>query len=141
MIGVGVKNSTSDLLIANCDEFIYYDDLVIVRKPARAKPKAAPARKSAATQKEKESDEKKQEALLLVVETFEAILEERGEEEKIWGSMVKQTLKRRRPGFSEAYYGFRSFGELLEEAAKRKILDLERDQKSGGFVIKSVIDK
>ena len=141
VIGVGVKNSTSDLLIANCDEFIYYDDLVMERKPPRPKPKTAPARKTPRTQKDKDSDDKKQEALDLVVETYEALLAERGEEEKIWGSMVKQTLKRRRPGFSETYYGFRSFGELLEEAGSRDILELERDQKSGGFVIKGVIVK
>ena len=136
VIGLGVKNSTSDLLIANCDEFIYYDDLVIDRKPPRPKPRPAAARKTAPTPKDKESDDKKQEAMDLVVETYEAIVEERGEEEKVWGSMVKQTLKRRRPGFSEAYYGFRSFGELLEEAETRGILVLERDLKSGGFVIK-----
>jgi uncharacterized protein (TIGR00288 family) len=141
VIGVGVKNSTSDLLIANCDEFIYYDDLVLERKPPRAKPKATPSRKTTPNQKDKDPDDKKQEALDLVVETYEALLEERGEEEKIWGSMIKQTLKRRRPGFSEAYYGFRSFGELLVEAETRGILSLERDQKSGGFVIKGIIVK
>ena len=97
--------------------------------------------KTTASQKDKDPDDKKQEALDLVVETYEALLEERGEEEKIWGSMIKQTLKRRRPGFSEAYYGFRSFGELLEEAETRGILSLERDQKSGGFVIKGIIIK
>jgi len=136
VIGVGVKNSTSDLLIANCDEFIYYDDLVMERKRPRPRPRATPARKTPPSPKEKDSDDKKQEAMDLVVETYEAMLEERGEEEKIWGSMIKQTLKRRRPGFSEAYYGFRSFGELIEEAETRGILELERDQKSGGFIIK-----
>jgi len=141
VIGLGVKHSTSDLLIANCDEFIYYDDLVIERKRPRPKPRPATTRKTGPTSKDKESDDKKQEALDLVVETYEAIVAERGEEEKVWGSMVKQTLKRRRPGFSEAYYGFRSFGELLEEAETRKILKLERDKKSGGFVIKSVLIK
>lgn len=71
------------------------------------------------------------------METYEALLGERGEEELIWGSMIKQTLKRRKPGFSESYYGFRSFGELLEEAATQGLLDLVPDQKSGGFIVKS----
>jgi hypothetical protein len=82
-------------------------------------------------------DDKKQEAWDLVVETYEALVEERDEGENIWGSMIKQTLKRREPGFSESYYGFRSFGQLLEEAGKQGILKLEKDEKSGGFIIKS----
>ncbi len=138
VIGVGVKNSASDLLINNCDEFIYYDDLVKRgRRKARAsRPKSKG--KTARVHKEEEAhpEDKKQEAFDLVVETYEALLEERGEEEKIWGSMIKQTLKRRKPGFNEAYYGFRSFGSLLEEAESRGILELERDQKSGGFIVK-----
>ncbi len=140
VIGVGVKNSTSDLLMANCDEFIYYDDLVR-RQPARKKPPAKegarkPAR-SAAAKAAKAGEDRKQEAWDLIVETYEALVEERGEEEKIWGSMIKQTLKRRKPGFSESYYGFRSFGQLLEEAEAQGILDLEREEKSGGLIIKS----
>ena len=82
-------------------------------------------------------DVKKQEAWGLITETYEALLVERGEEERIWGSMVKQALKRRKPGFSEAHYGFRSFGQLLEEAEAHGILKLERDETSGGFIIKS----
>ena len=137
VIGVGVKNSTSDLLIANCDEFIYYDDLVR-RRPARPVAKRAPARKPARgkTATENAGDAKKQGAFDLIVETYEALVEERGEGEKIWGSMIKQTLKRRRPGFSESSYGFRSFGQLIEEAGEAGILDLERDDKSGGSIIK-----
>ncbi len=140
VIGVGVKNSTSDLLIANCDEFIYYDDLVR-RQPARRKepgpevthrPVRSPTAKAA-----KPVKDKKQEAFDLIVETYEALVEERGEGEKIWGSMIKQTLKRRKPGFSESYYGFRSFSQLLEEAAARGILELEPEEKSGGYIIKS----
>jgi uncharacterized protein (TIGR00288 family) len=137
VIGVGVKNSTSDLLIANCDEFIYYDDLV---RKKRSKPRAkqAPRAKSKSPKAKADQvvEDKKQEAWDLIVETYEALIEERGEEEKIWGSMIKQTLKRRKPGFSESYYGFRSFGQLLEEAGAQGILDLERDEKSGGFIIK-----
>ncbi|MBN2398473.1 MAG: NYN domain-containing protein [Deltaproteobacteria bacterium] len=140
VIGIGVKNSTSDLLIANCDEFIYYDDLVRPQ-PARKKTagkaggrKPAPG---AAAKAPKTGKDKKQEAWDLIVETYEALIEERGEGEKIWGSMIKQTLKRRKPGFSESYYGFRSFSQLLEEAEAQGILDLERDEKSGGLIIRS----
>ena len=85
----------------------------------------------------KQSDDgKKQEALDLILETIEALGTERGEDEKIWGSMVKQALKRRKPGFNEAYYGFRSFNKLLEEAEARHMLKLERDEKSGGYIIR-----
>ena len=139
VIGVGVKNSTSDLLIANCDEFIYYDDLVQQtlsrKKPAASKTAAKKTAKAAPVKKEKTSDDKKEEACELVVETYEALLQERGEEDRIWGSMIKQTLKRRQPGFNESYYGFRSFGDLLEEAQKQGLVKLERDDKSGGFLV------
>ncbi len=70
-----------------------------------------------------------------MLETIEALIAERGESEKVWGSMVKQALKRRQPGFNESYYGFRAFSELLEEAEKRKLLRLERDEKSGGQIV------
>jgi uncharacterized protein (TIGR00288 family) len=148
VIGVGVKNSTSDLLIANCDEFIYYDDLVREQAKARRTPrKRASAQTSTATHathasgetkdSEAKDEDKKQEAFDLVLATIEALFAERGAEDKIWGSMVKQTLKRRSPGFNESYYGFRSFNTLLEEAAKRHLIALERDDKSGGYVVHS----
>ncbi len=149
VIGVGVKNSTSDLLIANCDEFIFYDDLVRERKrPAAKKAPAkaaangakAPARKDAAEEArapaKKGDDERRQEALDLIVETVEALFAERGGDEKIWGSMVKQALKRRKPGFNESFYGFRSFNGMLEEAERRGSLALERDEKSGGYIVR-----
>ncbi len=137
VIGVGVKNSSSDLLIANCDEFIYYDDLVredeakhrAAKKRREARPAGAP-KGSAAT------DGKEQEAFDLVIETLQALIAERGEGEKIWGSMVKQALKRRKPGFNESYYGFKAFSDLLEDAEKRKLVILERDEKSGGYIIR-----
>ncbi|MBI5895726.1 MAG: NYN domain-containing protein, partial [Desulfobacterales bacterium] len=91
---------------------------------------------STATAAEKDPEERTQEVLDLIMETLEALAEERGSEEKIWGSMVKQTLKRRRPGFNESYYGFRSFNKLLEEAAARDLMELEPDEKSGGYIIK-----
>ena len=176
VIGVGVKNSTSDLLIANCDEFIYYDDLVrerkarVVRKTpakkagsagaaeavktpdaapkgngnaspptrrrARAAKSDAPATEAAESVSSGADDDRVQQALDLVLGTIEALAAERGGEEKIWGSMVKQALKRVKPGFAESYYGFRSFNALLEEAATRGLIALESDPKSGGYVIR-----
>ena len=146
VIGVGVKNSTSDLLISNCDEFIYYDDLVRedeakkrrVKKTVDRAPKGEPKKQVEAKKGsgDKNVEDKRQEALELVLETVEALGKERGEEEKIWGSMVKQAMKRRNPGFSESYYGFRAFSDLLEEAKKRGLLELTRDEKSGGYVIR-----
>ena len=142
VIGVGVKNSTSDLLIANCDEFIFYDDLVRETPTRRraASRKAAPKPAADAPVAEvdaapKSDDDRRQEALDLILETIEALGTERGEDGKIWGSMVKQALKRRKPGFNESYYGFRSFNKLLEEAQSRNLLTLERDDKSGGYII------
>ena len=159
VIGVGVKSSTSQLLIANCDEFIYYDDLVRAQKARQAPkkkaedkvaskaaaPPAAPATKSAATAGSKPAKahkapktdaDRKQEAFDLVLETVEALIAERGEDEKVWGSMVKQALKRRNPGFNESYYGFKSFNALLEEAKARNVLELDRDEKSGGYLVR-----
>ena len=137
VIGVGVKKSSSDLLISNCDEFIFYDDLVREKakrpqrqKPAAAKsdaPKAAPAG----------DDGKKQEAVDLVMETIEALVSERGADGKIWGSMVKQALKRRQPGFNESYYGFRTFRKLLDEAEARKLITLHHEE-NGQVSIKSI---
>jgi hypothetical protein len=143
VIGVGVKQSSSDLLVANCDEFIFYDDLVRekTRKQSRKKKPAAPAKagKPAADADTADTDkaDKAAEALDKMMETIEALFAERSAEEKIWGSMVKQALKRRSPGFNEAFYGFRSFGKLLDEAQARKLIELEPDEKSGGVIIKS----
>jgi uncharacterized protein (TIGR00288 family) len=140
VIGVGVKKSTSDLLVAACDEFIYYDDLVREQKrrqePARKKTEAKAAPSTSGDKSA--SADKRQEALDLVLETVEALADERGAEETIWGSMVKQALKRRNPGFNERYYGFGSFNELLEEARTRNLVELERDEKSGGYAVRAV---
>ena len=136
VIGVGVKKSSSDLLVANCDEFIFYDDLVREKAKKQSRKKSTAASTSASKAAAAESD-KTQEALDLVVETVEALVAERGAEEKLWGSMVKQALKRRKPGFNESYYGFRSFGKLLEEAQARKLLTLQPDEKSGGVLVQS----
>jgi len=143
VIGVGVKNSSSELLIANCDEFIFYDDLVRESEAKRKKTRKTPVKHQASAQprteqKDNGEEDKKQKALDLVVETVEALFEERGEEDKLWGSMVKQALRRRMPGFNESYYGFRSFSRLLEEARDRDLLELELDEKSGSYIIKNV---
>ena len=139
VIGIGVKNSTSDLLISNCDEFIYYDDLVREDEAKRrAAKKRRETRPAGGTKEAAPSDDKKQEAFDLVIETLQALTAERGEGERIWGSMVKQALKRRKPGFNESYYGFSSFSKLLDEAESRHLLQLERDEKSGGYIVRSV---
>jgi uncharacterized LabA/DUF88 family protein len=171
VIGVGVKNSTSDLLIANCDEFIYYDDLVRAgrrpssrksaakdsngAKPAKttraaragkrsaAEPPPAPpadaAEPAPAGAPVKSDEERVQQALERIVETVDALIGERGVEEKVWGSMVKQALKRRNPGFNESFYGFRSFNGMLEEAARRGLLALERDEKSANYSVRPLV--
>ena len=138
VIGIGVKQSTSDLLISNCDEFIFYDDLAtaaaddeaVAPAKARSKKRGKRAKKNVA----KPSDPA-QEAIDLVIQTTEALYAERGDRAKLWGSMIKQTLKRRSPGFNESGYGFSSFSDLLEEAANRKQLEIERDEKSGGYIV------
>jgi len=141
VIGVGVKNSTSDLFINNCDEFIYYDDLVR-KEPSKARRRTAAAASASPAPKAEKSGENKgpdrTEALDLVVETFEAVAEERGETEPIWGSMIKQAIKRRHPGFNERAHGFRSFNDLLAEAQKRGFLELQADEKSGGYTVRAV---
>jgi uncharacterized protein (TIGR00288 family) len=157
VIGIGVKNSTSDLFLNNCDEFIYYDDLVrkepskARRRKAAAAPAATPAAPAAvarpADSVSAESAPPAQtrvldvtDALDLVVETLDAVIEERGENEPIWGSMIKQAIKRRHPGFNERAYGFRSFNDLLADAQKRGLVTLQADEKSGGYMVR-VVDK
>jgi len=145
VIGVGVKNSTSDLLVANCDEFIFYDDLVREVRRAAAK---RDERKGQGQQqgrrpvddsnrKKEDLEARKLQALEMVVETFDALVSERGDTGKIWASLLKDTLKRRRPDFSETFYGFRTFGNLLEEAQTRGLFEFGRDEKSGTYVYRS----
>ena len=132
VIGVGVKNSTSNLLTNNCDEFIYYDGLVDDHKSSNWR---KPAKKSAKTEpsREKIPEDKVGEEIQLVLETAEGLQGDKGDQ--LCGSMVKQTLKRRRPDFNERVYGVRSFNDLLEEAAQRGLMTLELDEKSGGYII------
>ncbi len=140
VIGIGVKDSTSDLLSANCDEFIFYDDLVRVQEAKKKQAaKKAPAKKKAEATKPaegKSEEDKKQEAMDFLVETVEGLISERGSDEKLWGSMVKPTMQRRRPGFNETYYGYRSFKELIEDAQKHKLVVLVKDEKSGQYTIR-----
>ncbi|HEX8613107.1 MAG TPA: NYN domain-containing protein [Telluria sp.] len=143
VIGVGVKQSTSDLLVANCDEFIFYDDLVREVKRAAAKRderKVQPQAKRSpdeGNRRKEELEARKAQAIDLVVEMFDALVSERGDSGKIWASLLKDTLKRRRPDFNETYYGFRTFGNLLEEAQNRGMLEFGRDEKSGAYVYRS----
>ncbi|MBA2664318.1 MAG: NYN domain-containing protein [Bradymonadaceae bacterium] len=182
VIGVGVKNSSSDLLIDNCDEYIFYDDLV--REKRKGAPKSGGKRSSSprestsrstpvpavavatagattttadttngasrtagtvvatpervarpAAEKVTKADEtgRKEEALDIVLDTAESLFRER--DENLWGSMVKQTLKRKKPQFSETFFGYRSFSDLLEDAERRGLLELKKDEKSGGYII------
>jgi uncharacterized protein (TIGR00288 family) len=135
VIGIGVKNSTSDLFINNCDEFIYYDDLVR-KEPSKARRRSAGSTASASAPATEGKSAELGEALDLVVETLEAVSAERGENEPIWGSMIKQAIKRRHPGFNERAYGFRSFNDLLADAQKRGMLSLQADEKSGGYTVR-----
>jgi uncharacterized LabA/DUF88 family protein len=118
VIGVGVKNSTSDLLISNCDEFIFYEDLV---RETRAIPSI------------ENLPEKKREAFRLLLDSIQAL--QRENYDVIWGSMIKQTMQRKQPYFSESYYGYKSFSEMLEDAERHKLISLKKDAKSGGYIV------
>jgi uncharacterized LabA/DUF88 family protein len=147
VIGVGVQQSTSDLLIANCDEFIFYDDLVresqrtvVKRETARPaqQPTAAAKRTPNEEKRPKEDLEtRRTKAVEIAVQTFDALASERGDSGKIWASVLKNAIKRRKPDFNETYYGFRAFGNLLEEAQARGLLEFGRDEKSGAYVYRS----
>lgn len=170
VIGVGVKSSTSDLLTSNCDEFIFYDDLVRDSEKKNQRKQQAAKKKSKKKKKKSQSrngndggsagasgsgngdsgngdsgsgdssngeERRRQEGFDKVLETIEALFRDRDESEKVWGSMVKQTLKRRSPGFSESYHGFKSFGQLLEDMQTEGLVELRHDEKSGGYIIVS----
>lgn len=122
VIGVGVKQSTSDLLIANCDEFIYIDDLMRkkVREDKQAKKPVDP----------QEMEARRTKGIEMAASTLEALLEDRSDDEKVWASVLKEAIKRRHPGFNEAYHGFKTFGALLEEAARRGLMEVGREANS-----------
>jgi uncharacterized protein (TIGR00288 family) len=132
VIGVGVKKSTSDLFISNCDEFIYYDDLVRVEQPKKGRT-ARPAPSSVG--EEKENSLSVDRALDLIARTVDALRNERGEDYTIRGSLVKQAIKRQNPGFNERAHGFRAFNELLLEAQKRGLVRLEDDKQAGTYIV------
>ncbi len=141
VIGVGVKDSTSDLLVANCDEFIFYDDLVresrrqrqATRTDREQQPKRTPEEEK---RRREEMDKRRNQCVEIAYPTFDALAAERGQG-KIWASVLKEAIKRRKPDFSESYYGFRTFGNLLEEMKARGLLEFGRDEKSGAYVYRS----
>jgi len=118
VIGVGVKNSTSNLLIANCDEFIFYEDLV---------------RETHALPSIDNLPKKKQEVFRLLLDSVQALRRENYD--VIWGSMIKQTMQRKQPYFNESYNGYKSFSELLQDAERHGLLTMKKDAKSGGYVV------
>lgn len=137
VIGMGVKKSTSDLFRDNCDEFIYYDDLVRVEQPRRRRSSA-----KTATPAESHADNGRgptpDRALDLVSQTLEALRAERGDDYEIRGSLIKQTIKRRNPGFDERAHGFRAFNDVLIEAEKRGLLKLDEDNQAGTYIVRPV---
>jgi uncharacterized protein (TIGR00288 family) len=144
VVGMGVKKSTSDLFINNCDEFLYYDDLV---RPEPVKRRGASSSKIARSPitpgghsvEAKSAAPPPEKALDLVAKTLDALRTERGEDYEIHPSLIKMTLKRRNPGFNERAHGFRAFNELLAEAEKRNLLKLEPDnRRAGGYIVRSV---
>jgi uncharacterized LabA/DUF88 family protein len=142
VIGVGVKDSTSDLLVAGCDEFIFYDDLVREsrRHGAKRDQRDTPQSKRSPEEekrKREEGDKRRGQAVDIAYETFDALMAERGDSGKIWASVLKEAIKRRKPDFSESYYGYRTFGNLLEEMKARGLLEFGRDEKSGAYVYRA----
>lgn len=153
VIGIGVKHTSSNLLIENCDEYIYYDDLVRDKKKSKSSKRSKGRKKSSGSSKSSKKtgssrrssknksqqsepatkEGEKEEALEMVLDQVEALFRER--DANVWASLVKQTLKRKRPNFSETFYGYRNFSHLLEDAEERGLLELEKDEKSGGYII------
>jgi uncharacterized protein (TIGR00288 family) len=133
VIGMGVKNSTSNLFISNCDEFIYYDDLVRkeVSRAARTSPKGTAAKPVEIVKKLDPGD-----AIKRLSETLDALMDDRDADESLWGSAIKQAIKRQDPGFNERAFGFKTFKNLLEEAQKRGLVSLEANEKSGDYSVK-----
>jgi hypothetical protein len=131
VIGVGVKEATSNLLVANCDEFIFYEDLVREEAKKADTKQRLPARVS-------KLGGKKVEAFELMLDAIRGLVRE--DKDVLWGSMIKQTMKRKRPGFDESYYGYSSFSKMLKDAEQHKLVKLKRDERSGGFIVEAVAD-
>ncbi|MDQ6625164.1 MAG: NYN domain-containing protein [Verrucomicrobiota bacterium] len=141
VIGVGVKNSSSDLFINNCDEFIYYDDLVRTEAQQTQQRRRRTSAKTAAPNESNDangSGPAPDRALELVSETVEALRTQRGDDYEIRGSLIKQTIKRRHPGFNERAYGFRAFNDILQEAEKRGLVKLDSDKQAGTYIVRPV---
>lgn len=139
VIGAGVKKSTSDLFISNCDEFLYYDDLVRAeptRRPARTAARPAATEEPETKQETRAEGPSSDRALDLLIHTLEAIRNERGDDYPIRGSLVKEAIKRQNPGFNERAHGFRAFNDLLLEAQKRRLLKLESDKQAGSYIVR-----
>ncbi len=138
VVGCGVRSSTSDLLANNCDEFIFYDDLIRVQKrtqtraQTRHRPKQGSAGQAPTTRDS--TDKRKQEAFDRLVATVTSL---ETDYDPVWGSLVKPTLKRVYPGFNESYYGYRTFAELLQDAAKEGVIELEHDPQRGNYRVKT----
>ena len=142
VIGVGVKQSCSDLLVTNCDEFIYYDDLVRDRDAQRsASRREQPAKRTPEEEKKRrdEMEARRLKAVEQAIATFEDLIAVRGDAERIWASQLKEAIKRRNPGFNENYFGYKTFGALLEDAATRGGLGVGRDEKSGTYVTRAAV--
>ncbi|MBI3465783.1 MAG: NYN domain-containing protein [Planctomycetes bacterium] len=125
VIGCGVKSSTSDLLIANCDEFIYYDDLIRVAKKTHAK--------EGKPKEGKKQEDKKQEAIDRVLEVLHSVEQDY---DPLWGSLLKQAIRRVFPGFSESYYGYGSFSDLLEDIKAKGLIELDYDEGRGNYKVR-----
>ena len=135
VVGCGVRSSTSDLLANNCDEFIFYDDLIRVQKrtQTRRRPRKTTTETGTGTDTEPaetDTDKRKHEAFDRLVATVTSL---ETDYDPVWGSLVKQTVKRVYPGFNESYYGYRTFAELLEDAAKEGVIELELDPQRGNY--------
>ncbi len=124
VIGIGLRDATSNLLAENCDEFLFYEDLVDANERSERRQRGAA---------EKAAPSKRQEAFDLLLDAIEALLREN--KEILWSSMIKDTIKRKKPTFSESAYGFRTFSELLEQAAQAGIIQITRDDRSGGTYV------
>ncbi|MBM4089390.1 MAG: NYN domain-containing protein [Planctomycetes bacterium] len=122
VIGCGVKSSTSDLLIANCDEFIYYDDLVRAARQTRRAPKKTPKK-----------GDKKQEAADQLLEVLQSMEQDH---DSVWGSALKQAVRRVYPGFNEGYFGYSSFSQLLRDMAAEDLVELEYDARRGNYQVR-----
>jgi len=134
VIGCGVRKSTSNLLAGSCDEFIFYDDLVTVSQRQRQRTRAQKAQKAEGPEAKAGERGEQQDVLEKVAETVESLA---AEYDPLWGSLVKQTVKRVYPGFNETAYGYRSFSDLLEAAAKQGLVELEFDKERGNYIVRA----